>query len=69
MRSRDALAGALLALVDAGASHPVGLAAFDVTAARVDALVAGEAPPLRLSPLRVGLSLLAFIAAACLVLG
>jgi Peptidase family M48 len=69
MRSRDALAGALLTLVGRGAPALTGLAAFDPTAARIDALATGDDPPLRLSPVRVGLSLIAVLTAVCLVLG
>ncbi len=69
MRSRDALAGALLALVGQKDPQPAGVAGFDTVAIRIDALATGTNPPLHLSPLRMGLSALAVLAVVCLLLG
>ncbi len=69
MGSRDALAAALLALLDRGSQALVGSAAFDPTVARLDALASGDDAPLQLSPLRVGMTAIAVLVAVCLVLG
>jgi len=69
MGTRDALASALLALVGQRDPRPAGVAGFDTVSIRIDALASGAYPPLRLSPLRMGLSAMAVLAVVCLLLG